>query len=231
MKSLLTLTILLHLLSCGQTHKKRDTPSKTIEVGDYLFEFPPDFELVKEKGIDAYVGKIQGDSMWFSFDFGNYSDQFVETPQEYLDKGHWRLALPYQLMKEGITYDQKNTPKVDVISIRPATIQDSAKGKGCDYIAKCQHEQIEFDYAVYIPNEIKQMDFMIDTVDNQFRKIVLAKDPKKGTTGIYIRHLNSFNESMNSYLALSMATSNLTRQQQEIALRIYKTGRYKNGTK
>ena len=56
------------------------------------FEFPPgkfssDFELVTENGIDSYVGKIKGDSMCFSFDFGYYSSDFEQTSQEYLENG------------------------------------------------------------------------------------------------------------------------------------------------
>lgn len=228
MKHILIILISIPLFSCGQTEKKSDGEWKTIEVGDYLFDFPADFELVTGNGIDSYVGKIEGDSMWFGFDFGHYSDDFEQTPQEYLDKGYWRHTLPHQFMKVGITYDQTNMPKVDVINIRPATIQDSTIGKGCDYVAKCKHDTTEFDFAVYIPDEIKQLNFSIDTVDNQYRKIVLAKDPLNGTTGIYIRDLNGFNESINGYLALSMATSNLTSKQQEIALKIFKTGRHKN---
>ena len=229
MKGLLTFFALIILFSCGQTEKKLDGQWKTIEVGDYLFDFPADFELVSEKGIDSYVGKIKGDSMWFGFDFGYYSSDFEQTSQEYLENGFWRMQLPYRFMKEGITYDQTNTPKVDVINIRPATIQDSNIGSGCDYVAKCKHEKTEFDFAVYIPNEIKQTNYLIDTVDNQYRKVVWAKDPKKGTTGIYIRDLNGFNESINSYLALSMATGKLTSKQQETALKIFKTGRHKSG--
>lgn len=230
-KGLLTILVTLFLFSCEQTEKKSEGQWKTIEVGDYLFDFPSDFELFKDKGIDSYVGKIRGDSMWFGFDFGYYSDDFEQIPQEYLDKGHWQLALPYPFMKEGITYDQTNLPKVDVINIRPATVLDSTIAKGCDYVAKCKHDKIEFDFAVYIPNEIKQLNFIIDTVDNHYSKIVLAKDPQKGTTGIYIRDLNSFSKSINSYLALSMATSKLTLQQQETVLKIFKTGRHKNGAK
>lgn len=239
MKRLLTILITILLCGCGQTEKKSDWQKekkpegqwKTIEVGDYLFDFPGDFELVTEKGIDSYVGKIKGDSMWFGFDFGYYSSDFEQTPQEYLDNGFWRNDLSYRFMKEEITYDQTNTPKVEVMSIRPATIQDSVTGKGCDYVARCKHEKTEFDFAVYIPNEIKQTNCSIDTVDNKYTKIVWAKDPKKGTTGIYLRDLNGFNESINSYLALSMATSNLTSKQQETALKIFKTGRHKRGKK
>lgn len=227
MNRLLTISVFFLLFGCEQTSEKTDRQWQTIEVGDYLFDFPSDFKLVEDKGIDSYVGKIQGDSMWFGFDFGYYSDDFEETPQEYLDSKHWRLALPYQFMKQGITYDQTNTPKVDVLSIRPATSQDSTIGKGCDYVAKCKHDNTEFDFAIYIPDESKQQNFIIDTVDNQYRKIVFAKDPQKGTTGIYLKDLNSFNESINSSLALSMATGKLTKGQQELTLKIFATGRHK----
>ena len=229
--TLFILSIFLLSLGCGQTINKPDRNWKTIEVGDYLFDFPSNFKLVKEKGIDSYVGKIQGDSMSFGFDFGYYSNDFEQTPQEYLDNGNWRLDLPLRFMKEGITYDRNNTPKVEVLNIRPANKADSMIGKGCDYVAECKHEEKRFDFPVYIPEEFKQQNFLIDTVDNLFRKIVYSKNPESGITGIYIRELNGFNESINSYLALSMSTSNLTNTKQLIAMKIFKTARHKGKQK
>lgn len=221
--------LLLFLFGCGtKTSNKLNAPWKTIEIGNYLFDFPPDFKLAEEQGIDSYVGTIKGDSMWFSFDFGYYSNDFGQTAQEYLEKGHWRHLLSLQFAKEGITYYSSNLPRVDILNIRPATSQDSIIGKGCDYIAACRHEDSLFEYAVYLPQEIKHLNFMIDSTDNQYRKIVYAKDPQIGITGIFIRDLKSFSKSINSYLALSMATSKLTKQQQVIALKIFRTGRNKN---
>ena len=55
----------------------------------YQFDFPLDFDLIKEQGIDSYVGKIEGDCLTFGFDYGYYSNSFEESPQEYLDKGNW----------------------------------------------------------------------------------------------------------------------------------------------
>lgn len=200
MKQLLIYFSLLVLSSCGQSEKKHDGQWKTIEVGDYLFDFPSDFELVSEERIDSYVGKIKGDSMCFSFDFGYYSNAFEQTSNEYLANGTWRMELPNRFMKKGVTYDQTNSPRVDLISIRPATIHDSIVGKGSDYVSHCKHAKIEFDYPVFIPNEIKQTNCFIDTIDHLYRKIVAAKDPKKGTTGIYLRELNGFNQSINQWL-------------------------------
>jgi hypothetical protein len=184
------LTILLAILfGCGQPPKEYGGEWKTIEVGDYKFDFPPDFKLIKEKGIDSYVGKIQGDSMSFRFDFGYYSNDLGQTAQEYLNKGVWRLTLPYQFMKDGVTYDQTNTPKVEVLNIRPATIRDSTLEKWCEYVAQCKHDNTEFSVAFSIPDEIEQGNHLIDTFQDQYRKIVIARDPQNGTTGIYLRNL------------------------------------------
>lgn len=227
MKSPLLLIILILLFGCGTSVHKSEKEWKTIEIGDYLFDCPNDFELVNEKGTDSYVGKIKGDSMWLGFDYGFYADKLELTPQEYLEEGTWKVHLPSRFMKAGITYNQNNAPTVEVLNIRAATKQDSAVGKGCDYIAKCQHDKTVFDYAIYLPQEIKQSNFFIDTFENQFRKIVIAKNPQSGTTGLYLRDLNGFNKSFNSYLALSMSTSHLTLHQQALALKIFKTGRSK----
>ena len=218
---------MIALFGCSPTEKKSDGQWKTIEVGDYLFDFPADFELISGKGIDSYVGKIKGDSMWFGFDFGYYSDDFEQTQQEYLESGFWRNELSFRFMKPGITYDRTNMPKVDVLDIRKATAQDSTLGKRFDYVAKCKYDQTEFNFAIHIPKEIKQTNYKIDTVNNQYRKVIWSKNPKEGTTGIYIRDLDSFNKSINGYLALSMATGNLSIKQQEIALNIFKTVRHK----
>lgn len=159
MKNLVLISILFLLFTCGVSSKNPFGPWKTIEVGRYIFDFPPGFELIKEKGIDSYVGKIQDDSISFSFDYGYYSNDFELLSEEY-------------------------------------------------------------------QNEFK-MFFIVDTVENQYRKIVYGNNPEKEITGIYLRDLESFNKSINSYLALSMETDKITKQQQEIVLKIFRTGRLK----
>jgi len=227
MKRVIAFSLMIFIYACGPKSKMSECKLKTIEVGDYIFDFPSDFELVTEKGIDSYVGKIKGDSMQFGFDYGYYSNSLGKTLPEYLLDSQWKYNLPYLFMKEGITYDQTNMPKVNILEIRSATSKDSIIGHGCDYVAKCEHDNLEFDYAIYIPENIKKMNFYIDTVDNQYRKIVWAKDSYKGLTGIYIKDINGFNSSINNYLALSMATNNLSKEQQDVVLKILKTARRK----
>ena len=231
MKKLIFISVLLLLIGCAKPSDNSDGKLKTIEIGDYIFDFPSSFELIEEKGLDSYVGKVKGDSISFGFDFGYYSNSLQQTAQEYIEQGYWKDYASYQFMKEGVVYDNSNTPKVEILNIRPASLSDSTIGKGCDFIAKCKHKNKEFDFPIYIPTEIKYSKFIIDTVDNQYRKIVYTQSPLKKTAGIYIRDIKGFNKSINNYLALSMFTSNLTQEQQEIAIKILLTGRRRKGNK
>ena len=164
--------------------------------------------------------------MLLGFDFGYYSDPLVESQQECLDKQFWLNDAAVRFMKEGITYDKNNSPKIELISLRPATLQDTTKFKGADFIATCKHDSLIFYYPVTLPDKTKEHFIKVDTIQNHLRKIIIAKDPKKGITGIYLKDLKSFNESINNYAALSMATSNLTKQQQDTVLKIFSTIRF-----
>ncbi len=202
---------------------------KSIEVGDYVLDFPPDFNLTPMNGFDSYVGKIDGDSLHLKFDFGYYSPSFGQTPQEYLERGFWRMETGYRFMKRWKKYSDSNWPKVEVLSIRPATREDSVLGSGCDYVARCLHEKKKFDHAIYLPDEVKNYDFIVDSTGGFYRKIVLAKKPREGATGLYIRELTQSNKLINSYLALSVFATNLTSPQQELVKEIYKTARLRAG--
>jgi len=197
---------------------------KPIEVGDYTLDFPPDFILTPLKGIDSYVGKIDGDSIHFKFDFGYYSPAFGKTPQEYLKQGYWKMEAGYRFMKRWGKYSDSNWPQVEVLSVRPAVKEDSTLGSGCDYVARCKHKNKQFDYAIFLPEETKEYNFEVDS-SRFYRKIVLAKDPQIGASGLYIRELTQSNKSINSYLALSVFTTKLTKTQQALVVDIFKTAR------
>lgn len=204
----------------GCTHKKVTLVNgwHTIEIVGYEADFPPDFELQEGKGIDSYVGRVKGDSMWFGFDYGYYSSRLIQTPEEYLKGGHWLINVSYQYAKAG-----EEIPRIRMLSARAAVKEDSLIGAGCDYVANCFFDTIRFLYPVYLPQEIKEHDFEIDTLGAQYRKIVYAKDPFKGVTGIYMADTTV--SSINSQLAFSMATGRLNANQQQLALKILKSVR------
>ncbi len=199
------------------------TKLKTITIGEYSFDFPNDFKQVEEQGIDSYIGKVKGDSIELGFDYGYYSDRLVETEQEYIEKKIWLQYAGYQFMKPGITYDNNNYPKIEFLGLRQTTNGDTAKFKNADFIAKCKHDSILFDYPITLPAKTKQHIVKIDTIQNHLRRIIIAKNSLNGLTGIFLMKLNNYNQSMNSSTALSMATSGLTKKQQDSVLKIFST--------
>jgi hypothetical protein len=121
------------------------------------------------------------------------------------------------------------SPRLKLIVLKHQTsntIRTVLLAKGVTILQSASTTLWNFNFPVYIPDDIKQQNFKIDTVDGQYRKIVYSKDPKKGTTGIYIKDIRVVEQSL-ADLALSMATSNLTQQQQETALKIFETGRHR----
>ncbi|WP_199138784.1 hypothetical protein [Pedobacter sp. ASV12] len=214
--SLLPLIALCLFLGVGQSDQIRnDKRANIIEIGDYSFDFPTDFKLVKEQGVDSYVGRIEGNTYSFEFDFGLYTSTLIESPDEYLKDGDWRFELPERFIRPNITY-KNNEPKVEVLSIRQANQRDSLIGKGCDYIARCRHKKNIFNFPIYLPKDTKAHYFKTDTLNKIYRKIVYAKDPKKGITGIYLSRLNSKR-------SLSLVAHHLSHKEQEMALRIFST--------
>jgi hypothetical protein len=214
MKSFLYFTLLLLLFACGSgtMHKSQ---KNLIKIGVYEFNFPGNFKLIEEGGIDSYVGKVVGDSIALHFDYGYYSNPLVQTVEEYLAEGLWKMSIPVKFMKPGITYDNNNEPRVDIIGIRAAGIKDSLTFGGADLIANCRHDSILFEYPIYIPKEVKQHIVKEDSLGSYFRKTVIAKDPGIGTTGIYLRNANN--------VALVLYTNRLTKLQQDKVINIFST--------
>jgi len=146
MRQTIVFILTFFLLGCSDK-----TSHKTITIGEYAFDFPNDFHQIEEEGIDSYVGKIKGDGIGFGFDYGYYSNRLVETEQEYIDKKYWLQNAEYQFMKTGISYDNNNRPKTELINVRQATNSDDVKFKNVDFIAICKHDTIVFEYPITFP--------------------------------------------------------------------------------
>lgn len=149
------LFFLLFLYGCNPIRKDKDLKWKTIEIGDFLFDFPSDFKLVKDKGVDSNVGRVVGDSLVFNYDFGYYSSQLTKTPKDCLDSNLITYHAGEKFTKPGIIYDKNNWPKVRLLKLRQATIHDSTLGQGCDYVAICEYKKQKFDYPIFLAVETK----------------------------------------------------------------------------
>jgi hypothetical protein len=208
--------VLLFATSCRNSHEG------LVTIGIYSFDFPKNFSLIEEKGIDSYVGKVTNKNISLDFDYGYYSNKLILTPEEYLDRNIWLEQFIDNSNQE--TPDDKRVNKSDftILNIRKANFNDKLNSTSSEYVATLKRKQgTQFEYSIQIPETINAYSILKDTIQNCLRKIVLAKDPQKGITGIYLQNLNGFNKSINSSLALSMSTSSLTKQQQDSVLKIF----------
>ncbi len=93
MKLKLSIIFSLLFFACNQDNYSDKSNWKTIQIKNYIFDFPPDFILGDEHGTDSleveqgkdwYGGKIKGKNMSFTFAFGRGSSTLDEyTPQNY----------------------------------------------------------------------------------------------------------------------------------------------------
>ena len=212
------------VLSC-----KNKQQNGLVTIGEYFFRFPDDFTLVEEKGLDSYVGRIKGGNLQLGFDYGFYSDPLVETPQEFLEIGFWKADAYTWFIKPKGSFTLERTQDVLLLGTKPIqTKADSIQFNGADLIAICKLDKSVFNYGITFPDKTKEYEFLTDTINGHYRKIVVAKDPIKGITGIYLKDLRGFNKSVNASSALSMATSKLTKQQQDSVISVFRNVKVTN---
>ena len=89
-RTLIHIIIILFILTSCDTKSNVNESKNEIEIGEYIFQFPYDFKLIKEKGIDTYVGKISNGKIDFQFDYGYYSNKLEKSIHEYLSQDVWK---------------------------------------------------------------------------------------------------------------------------------------------
>ncbi|WP_295791540.1 hypothetical protein [Mucilaginibacter sp.] len=199
---------------------------KTIELGRYLLDVPQDFQVKLQNGIDSQGGLITNGIVKLNTDFGNYADTLVQTPKEYLNQRGFVDDARGQFMRSGITYDANNSPKIDVVSIRPSTKKDSDKigfFSGSDYIAACKHDGKMFNWPIRLPENIKRHTIKIDTFNHLYGRMEVPKQGYTGETAIYMRDKRSFNINRSAYYGIVVGANSLTAKQQALVLKIFET--------
>jgi hypothetical protein len=233
-------TILMCLFcSCSiDTVKKEGL--HTIDTGAFQIEVPRNWVYKKEKGIDSFVGKIVGDSVKLSFDYSEagYANSLLSTENDYFDENEseWMpISAPY--FKMGVTYTSgsvvserekimkeegiKDTSLVKVENFQIPTVKiqkeekDTSKG---DYQIRLTYKDTSVVIGFKIPNEIKQHNFEVDTVDNiYYRKIIYPKETiEDGITGIYFKDLKS-------NFKFNICGHNLSKANSEKAIKAFKS--------
>lgn len=202
------------LITCCQTKNKSTGTFKEIAVGDYIFKFPKDFKLIKEKGLDSDVGKISNGKIKFEFDFGYYSNSFEKSLQEYFNFEVWKTnALTIRYPK--LSMDELLKKEIKLIK--------SETFDSVNYTLFFLHKKDTILYNIVIPEEIRAAKIELDTIDNLVCKLIQTDE----YVGLYLKNLNEFKESINSYLALSIRADGLNSKERKVALKILRTYKLK----
>ncbi|TCK64691.1 hypothetical protein DFQ05_2674 [Winogradskyella wandonensis] len=85
------------MYSCNNENETSDSTS--IQIGNYIFNFPSKFKLEEQQGIDSYVGNINGSGISIFFDYGWYTgpvnnpslNQYIVNEDEI--SGHYRQIV------------------------------------------------------------------------------------------------------------------------------------------
>lgn len=193
LKSILKLSlVLLTLSACSNEIKKHNE----IVLGDYSLQFPSEFYLVEEKGIDSYVGKVTNGHIEFAFDFGYYSNPLTKSINEYVsdDALKWNALASKGLLPQGNApqYLVKQTTLLDYINLDSNLYE---------LIYLFKNDTIR--YQIQIPAQITDSQIEVDTIDNIVYKFVEGPD----YLGLHVKDLSSFNKSINSFKSLSITVA------------------------
>lgn len=201
----------LFTFSCSSDKESNVTHSE-IEIGKYVFQFPQDFKLIKEKGIDSYVGKISNGKIDFQFDYGYYSNSLDKSIGEYLDQDVWKWNA---LGKYGLF-----PPGTELTGIAKETkLIGSQRKDNTKYINFYEYKKDTLTYEITLPKEIREVKIELDTIDNVAYKLVR----KRNYVGLYAKNLSEFDKSISSYLALSIVASELSAEETKIAYKILRS--------
>ena len=197
-KTILHITILVSIISACASDNDAQEHRNEIEIGEYVFEFPQDYKLIKEKGVDSYVGKISNGKIDFQFDYGYYSNSLNNSIQEYLVDDTWKWIA---LEQNDLLPSSDASEVADHTELIAYSTIDSI-----EYTLLYRHDADTIAFDLKVPDKIRNAHIEIDTIDNIMYKFVRSDD----RVGLYAKNLKHFNESLNSHKALSIIAEKLS---------------------
>ena len=215
---------------------------KALDLGAFKISIPNEWNYKQVQGDDSFIGEINGPNVAIQFDFSNagYANSLISTEQEYLDKKEWEPSGYFY--KVGVTYTADfDVKKVKAMKMKELGTTDSTlvhveadpsyktktsvhrptqvqkiKFPKADYIADLIFEDSTIHVPIEIPKKIKYHNILIDTTEKYIIKTIWPKESGKGVTGIYFK-------GRSSHLTFNMLGVNLSKQDEDLALRAFKT--------
>jgi hypothetical protein len=125
MQKLLIISIIsAGLISCSEPITKGDT--QILDFGAFTIETPNEWTIIKERGIDSYVGKIAIDEIdTLEFDLGWYSNDLTEYQEIKMGDGKTYYISSYDTAYSPTLVDSVNKDKV----VKSNVIWDTIDGR------------------------------------------------------------------------------------------------------
>jgi len=215
---------------------------KRLNVTHFSISVPKGWSYQIRKGEDSFVGIIRTKRSYLSFDYSiqGYANHLTPSAQEYLNSKEWLRDCP--LYKTDVTYtapyNVKNEkarqmrekgikdPNLIKVEADPCMVaqknvhlptpQQHAKYPTADYIGDLVYKGETTYVPIQLPEMIKNENIRVDTTDKYIIKTVWPKTHGRGITGIYIKYRKS-------RINFNLESSNLSQQEEEQALRAFKT--------
>jgi hypothetical protein len=183
---------------------------KELDLSLFKVSIPSGWKYVKEQGGDSFVGIIKTAKSELSFDCSNqgFANRLIKSEKEYLRDEDWTDQVDFEP-------DSNTKSKI----YKPTSFQIK-KYPQADYIAELIYKGEKKIVLIQLPVEIRRQHIKLDTTSKYYIKTIWPKVAGKGMTGVYIH-------SRSSSFNFQMAGENLSAQDQECALKAFKTITFK----
>ena len=190
---------------------------QSLDLNSFSISLPLGWDYSPQKGEDSFVGGLGTSSTFLSFDYSEdgYSDNFMDTEEEYLQKEYDTDIRNGLLFKNGMDLNEFPVAKRIVKEFEYSEFPDA------DYVGLWTYKAKTLRFPIIIPEEIKNHNVHQKAFNNFYIKFVSPKHIGKGYFGIYFKHLNS-------WFTFSAQTHSFSPEDFQKMISLFKSIQFKN---
>ena len=207
-KLLLPIATFLILLGCRQSNELQYT-----DFEHFRIKLPKNYNISTLNSPDSYAAVIEFSSGALTFDYGPYASKLTRSPDEYLKERLWEQEdkflmshvidpLPeFEHLRDSgghfyATYNIAEHLKSEEPSLSPLTNE-------IEYSFK----DSLMTYYFQLPEKIGESEFNITESDSLYKRVFVAFEQNKHSSGVYLLNKNSCTNELNCREQLSIWTS------------------------
>lgn len=198
-----------------------------IDAGPFEVTAPSNFKLVKQQGIDSYVGKVTNGKIEFSFDYGWYSNRGPLTYYDYADKYLFKMHKEeivstcglsdstYQTIRANpVILDAKRNSKFPSESDKEISITIGVGSGTCTIYTFDMIGDISQNYQTHIISE---------NIDNDTRRKQYYSKLNHKRAGVFIENLEEKRDKKYGHNKLSFSTNDFNEKNSKLIIEILKS--------